>query len=57
MTDSEKNDKAYDPADTQPAEGGSDSNMTDSERGQAPHADPAAKDQPAEGGREQAEDQ
>ena len=46
--------KGYDPANTSPAEGQS-RPIAPEDRGQAPNVDPAAKDQPAEGGREEAE--
>lgn len=42
-----------DPADRSPADGGSMQNADREERGKAPHVDPADKDQPAEGGREE----
>ncbi|GAA5514204.1 hypothetical protein Dcar01_02958 [Deinococcus carri] len=42
--------KPYDPANSSPAEGQSHP-IPEQERGQAPNEDPAAKDQPAEGGR------
>lgn len=45
----------YDPANTSPAEGQSHA-IPEAARGQDPNIDPADKDQPAEGGREEAED-
>ncbi len=42
-----------DPADRSPADGGDMSHADREERGKAPHVDPADKDQPAEGGREE----
>lgn len=46
----------HDPADTAPAEGGSNDDIPESARGKSPEIDPADKDQPAEGGREESED-
>lgn len=51
MTD---NEKGYDPADQAPAEGQS-HDIPAQDRGQAPNVDPAAKDEPAEGGRSEVE--
>ncbi|MFB9082506.1 hypothetical protein [Deinococcus wulumuqiensis] len=53
MSDQQKT--GYDPADQSPAEGQSRS-IPAQDRGQNPGVDPADKDQPAEGGREEAED-
>lgn len=47
--------QGYDPAHTSPAEGQSHA-IPEQARGQDPDIDPADKDQPAEGGREEAED-
>lgn len=44
----------YDPANQSPAEGQSHP-IPDQAQGQAPNVDPAAKDQPAEGGRDEVE--
>ena len=44
-----------DPADRSPADGGNMGHADREERGKAPHVDPADKDQPAEGGREEGE--
>lgn len=52
MTDDTQN-KGYDPAQTSPAEGQSHP-IPDAARGQDPGIDPADKDQPAEGGRDEA---
>lgn len=56
MTDATQND----PADKAPAEGeremtgdGADTHQKTTSQGAGPHEDPAAKDQPAEGGREE----
>ena len=46
--------KGYDPANTSPAEGQS-RPIPEEDRGKAPNADPAAKDEPAEGGRDEVE--
>jgi len=51
MTDDTK--KGYDPAHTSPAEGQSHP-VPEQARGQDPDIDPADKDQPAEGGRDEA---
>ncbi|EYB68965.1 hypothetical protein DEIPH_ctg012orf0024 [Deinococcus phoenicis] len=51
MTDDPQK-KGYDPANTSPAEGQSHP-IPGEDRGQAPNEDPAAKDQPAEGGRDE----
>lgn len=48
--------KAYDPADQAPAEGQSHP-IPAEDRGQNPGVDPAAKDAPAEGGRDEVERQ
>ena len=53
MSDDQK--KGYDPANQSPAEGQSHA-IPAQDRGKDPGIDPAAKDQPAEGGREEAED-
>ena len=53
----QRNDEQHrelDPADRSPADGGDNADIPENERGQSPHIDPADKDQPAEGGREQA---
>lgn len=52
MTDDRTRD-GYDPAQTSPAEGQSHA-IPDEARGQNPGVDPADKDQPAEGGRDEA---
>lgn len=44
----------YDPANQSPAEGQSHP-IPEKERGKAPNFDPAAKDEPAEGGRDEVE--
>ncbi|SEJ57634.1 hypothetical protein SAMN04488058_11114 [Deinococcus reticulitermitis] len=46
--------KGYDPANQAPAEGQS-REIPAEDRGQAPNVDPAAKDAPAEGGRDEVE--
>lgn len=53
MTDDQK--KGYDPANTSPAEGQSHP-IPEQDRGKDPNIDPAAKDEPAEGGRDEVED-
>lgn len=53
MTDDAQK-KGYDPANTAPAEGQSHP-IPEQARGQDPDIDPADKDQPAEGGRDEAE--
>lgn len=45
-----------DPGDRSPADGGNERQIKPPERGQSPHIDPADKDQPAEGGREQGQE-
>lgn len=52
---SDQQNTGYDPADQSPAEGQS-RPIPEPEHGQNPGVDPADKDQPAEGGREEAED-
>lgn len=46
----------YDPADQSPAEGES-RDIPEASQGKSPGIDPAAKDEPAEGGRDEIEDQ
>lgn len=46
----------YDPADQSPAEGQS-RDIPEAARGQSTGVDPAAKDEPAEGGRDEVEDE
>ena len=53
MSDQEK--FGYDPANQTPAEGQS-RPIAPEDKGKNPNIDPAAKDQPAEGGREEVED-
>ncbi|MFC4424684.1 hypothetical protein [Deinococcus navajonensis] len=57
MTDAQKGTgiQNHDPADQSPAEGQSHP-IPEADRGQNPGIDPADKDQPAEGGRDEAED-
>ncbi|MFC5848499.1 hypothetical protein [Deinococcus petrolearius] len=52
MSDDQK--KGYDPANTSPAEGQSHA-IPEQDRGKDPGIDPAAKDEPAEGGRDEVE--
>lgn len=54
MTDHDQSNPGYDPANTSPAEGQS-KDISQEEKGKAPNADPAAKDAPAEGGRDEVE--
>lgn len=57
MSDQEQSDQApfgYDPANQAPAEGQSHA-IPFTDRGQNPGIDPAAKDEPAEGGRDEVE--
>ncbi|MFD2608715.1 hypothetical protein ACFSR9_04570 [Deinococcus taklimakanensis] len=54
MSDEQKT--GYDPANQTPAEGQS-RPIAPQDRGQNPGVDPAAKDEPAEGGRDEVEEQ
>ncbi|GHF41145.1 hypothetical protein HNQ07_001512 [Deinococcus metalli] len=53
MSDDQKT--GYDPANTSPAEGQS-RPIPEADRGKDPNIDPAAKSEPAEGGRDEVED-
>lgn len=55
MSDPHSQQTDYDPANQAPAEGQSHP-IPAADKGKAPNIDPAAKDQPAEGGREEAQE-
>lgn len=54
MSDQDHQNPGYDPANTSPAEGQS-KDISQEAQGKAPNSDPAAKDEPAEGGRDEVE--